>query len=105
MCKGNFQYAGSLEPGCELLLGVYPAPACASSAYLLVELWDLDQLMRSGAIPAESSHRADPLLGMAQGMVPAAIYNGLSSWNVQPAQALFDTVGYELTAHYMQVQV
>ena len=38
-------------------------------------------------------------------MAPTAEYKGPSSWDIEPPQALFDTVGYELTAHYMQVQV
>ena len=83
---------------------VSPAPACNSSTYLLVELWDLGQLMLSSPVPAESSHRADPLLGMAQGVVPTAVYKGPSSWDIQPPQALFDTDGYEVTSHYMRIQ-
>lgn len=97
-------HVGTLKAGCELLLEVTPASACKSSTYLLVELWDLGQLMLSNPMPAEDSHRADPLLGMAQEVVPAAVYKGPSSWDIQPPQALFDTVGYELTAHYMKVQ-
>ena len=42
---------------------------------------------------------------MAQGVAPTAQYKGVSSWDIEPPQALFDTVGYELTAHYMRVQV
>lgn len=84
---------------------VSPAPACDSSSLLLVELWDLGQLMLRSPVPAESTHRADPLLGMAQEVVPAAVYKGPSNWDTQPPQALFDKVGYELTAHYMRVQV
>ena len=97
--------AGSLEAGCALLMDVSPGPACDSSAYLLVELWDLGQLMLREPVPAESSHRADPLLGMSQGVVPDAVYKGPSSWDIQPPEALFDEVGYELTAHYMTVRV
>ena len=97
-------HAGTLESGCELFIEVAPAPACDSSTYLLVELWDLGQLMLGNPIPAEDSRRADPLLGMAQEVVPVALYKRPSSWDIQPPQALFDTVGYELTAHYMRVQ-
>ncbi|CAL5222741.1 g5148 [Coccomyxa viridis] len=83
---------------------VSPAAACNSSTYLLVELWDLGQLMLSSPVPAKSSHRADSLLGMAQGMAPSALYKGPGSWDIQPPQALFDTDGYELTSHYMSIQ-
>lgn len=96
---------GTLAAGCELQLGVLPGPNCTDSAYLQVELWDLGQLMLKSPVAAESKDRADPLLGMAQGVVPAAVYKGPSSWDIQPPQALFDTTGYELTAHYMRTQV
>jgi len=98
-------YAGTLQPGCEILLEVSITSDCNSSTYLHVELWDMGQLLLKTPIPAESRLRADPLLGMAQGMAPTAIYKGPSSWDIQPPQALFDTQGYELTGHYMQVQV
>ena len=93
-----------------MLFEVARGPDCDGSSYLNVELWDLGELMVENPVyltdksKADKS-RADPLLGMAQGAAPTAVYKGPSSWEIQPPQALFDTKGYELTAHYMQIQV
>ena len=96
--------------GCQTLFEVARGPDCDGSSYLNVELWDLGELMVKNPVYLtdkikEEKSRADPLLGMAQGAAPTAIYKGPSSWEIQPPQALFDTKGYELTAHYMQIQV
>ena len=52
-------FAGILDSGCELLLGVIPGPNCSSSAYLQVELWDLGQLLSQNPAPAESKNRLE----------------------------------------------
>lgn len=88
-----------------MLFEVAPGPKCNGASYLNVELWDLGELMVRDPVYSTDKSRADPLLGMAQGTAPSAVYKGPSSWEIQPPQALFDTKGYELTAHYMQTQV
>ena len=88
-----------------MLFVVARSPDCDESSYLSVELWDLGELMVKSSVFSTHKSRADPLLGMAQGAAPIAVYKGPSSWEIQPPQALVDTKGYELTAHYMQIQV
>ena len=88
-----------------MLFGIASGPNCNGSSYLSVELWDLGMLMVRDPVYSADKSKADPLLGMAQGAAPTAVYKGPSSWEIQPPQALFDTKGYELTAHYMQIQV
>ena len=88
-----------------MLFEVGPGPQCNGASYLHVELWDLGELMVRDPVSSTDTSRADPLLGMAQGVAPSAVYKGPSSWEIQPPQSLVDTKGYELTAHYMQTQV
>ena len=100
-------YTDSLDSGCQLQMELVPDPGCNNTSFLHVEVWDLHQLFsgQEDLIAGSSiGSRADPLLGIAQGSVPNASFKTSGSWDVSPAQAIFDTKGYELMHPYMHVQ-
>lgn len=100
-------YTDSLESGCQLQMVLVPDEGCNNTSFFHVEVWDLHQLfspqedLNAGS---SSGSRADPLLGIAQGSVPNASFRSSDLWDVRPAQAIFDTKGYELMRPYMHVQ-
>ena len=100
-------YADSLDSGCQMQMQISTGADCNETAYLHVEVWNLngDYSSGSGAGDANSSTRADPLLGMASGVLPNATYDGTTgAWDITPSSATFDTKGYELSRPYMHVQ-
>ncbi|KAK9908647.1 hypothetical protein WJX75_000927 [Coccomyxa subellipsoidea] len=81
-----------------------PGDDCNGTSFLHVEVWDLRQLLSPQEGLDTGSSRADPLLGIAQNSVPNATFISSGTWDVRPAQAVFDTKGYELMRPYMHVQ-
>lgn len=106
-------YADVLESGCQMQIAIAPGAACNETAFLHLEVWDLSSTYSSGledglnysSSSSSTIARADPLLGMASGMLPNATYGGTASaWTITPPYAVFDTKGYELSRPYMHVQ-
>jgi hypothetical protein len=89
---------------------VSPGPACNATSFLQVEVWDLSRAgTQLSAAPNSTAgieqDRADPLLGMASGVAPNASFDETdNTWDIIPQQALFDTMGYELSRPYMRIQ-
>ena len=97
-------YTDSLDSGCQLQMQLSPGDDCNGTSFLHVEVWDLRQLLSPQEGLDTGSSRADPLLGIAQNSVPNATFISSGTWDVRPAQAVFDTKGYELMRPYMHVQ-
>ena len=97
---------GSIVPGGCRLFTVQLEPSCSTDSYLHVEMWGLDGLSTGSSAPLDSyiSNRADPLLGLSQNASFSASYLASGTWQVEPADAVFDEKGYELLRHYLSVQ-